>query len=130
MSRQEIALSRAFDEFRTAMRGFIAAGTKRKRRAGSFAVEILGKRLLSCPVAFAESWRRCSEGLADAETAGEAEVDTARRSVERETGDDRETQSREAVAAAVVGAWLSKPASRGVVIAGAYPTAPHGHRLE
>ena len=47
MSREEIALSQAFDEFRTAMRGFIAAGTKRKRRAGSFAVEILGKRLLS-----------------------------------------------------------------------------------
>ena len=70
MSREEVALSQAFDAFRSAMRSFIAAGTKRKRRAGSFAVEILGKRLLSCPVAFAESWRRCREGLADAETAG------------------------------------------------------------
>ncbi|HET6496295.1 MAG TPA: helicase-related protein, partial [Thermoleophilia bacterium] len=111
MSREEVALSRAFDAFRTGMRSFIAAGTKRKRRAGSFAVEILGKRLLSCPVAFAESWRRCSEGLADSETAGEADVDTARKSVERETGDDRETQSREAVAAAVVGAWLKEAAA-------------------
>jgi hypothetical protein len=83
MSPEEVALSEAFDAFRLAMRSFIAAGTNRKRRAGSFAVEILGKRLLSCPVAFAESWRRCSEGLADSETAGEAEVDTARKSVER-----------------------------------------------
>ena len=41
---------------------------RRRRRAGSFAVEILGKRLLSCPTAFAESWRRCKEGLG--ETSG------------------------------------------------------------
>ena len=48
----------------------MASGESRRRRAGSFAVEILGKRLLSCPTAFAESWRRCKEGLAEG-AAGE-----------------------------------------------------------
>jgi len=84
----------------------MAAGDTRRQRAGSFAVEILGKRLLSCPTAFAESWRRCKEGLAYERVAAEAEVDAARRSVERDTGDDREAQAREATAAGVVGAWL------------------------
>ncbi|MDP2182395.1 MAG: DISARM system SNF2-like helicase DrmD [Actinomycetota bacterium] len=109
-SAEETALTEAFGEFRTAMRSWIAAGDRKRRRAGSFAVEILGKRLLSCPVAFAESWRRCKEGLAEADEASEAEVDSVRRSVEGETGDDREAQSRESVAAGVVGAWLKKAA--------------------
>ena len=108
LSAEEVALADAFDEFRTAMRAYIAAGDRKRRRAGSFAVEILGKRLLSCPVAFAESWSRCRAGLGEAEAASEADVDSARRSVERETGDDREAQTREAVAAGVVGAWLKQ----------------------
>jgi len=108
LSAEELALTRAFDEFRIAMRSYIATGDRKRRRAGSFAVEILGKRLLSCPVAFAESWSRCSEGMREAAAASESDVDSARRAVERETGDDRETQSREAVAAGVVGAWLKQ----------------------
>ena len=111
LSDAEIELTRAFDDFRSAMRRWIAAGDRKRRRAGSFAVEILGKRLLSCPVAFAESWRRCKEGLGEVSEASEAEVDSVRRSVESEVGDDREAQSREAIAAGVVGAWLKKAAS-------------------
>lgn len=111
LSPEEIGLSEAFDDFRSAMRSRIASGGKTRRRAGSFAVEILGKRLLSCPVAFAESWRRCREGLAEDQGASEDEVIAARRTVERDTGDDRETQSREAVAAGVVGAWLKDAAA-------------------
>lgn len=110
LSPEEIALAEAFDDFRTAMRSWISQGDCKRRRAGSFAIEILGKRLLSCPVAFAESWRRCKEGLAEAEEASEAEVDSARRSIERETGDDREMQQQEATATSIVGAWLKKAA--------------------
>lgn len=109
-STDETALTEAFAEFRIAMRAWIAAGDRKRRRAGTFAVEILGKRLLSCPVAFVESWRRCKEGLAAGEEASESEVDSVRRSVERETGDDRETQQQEATAAGIVGAWLKKAA--------------------
>lgn len=106
LSTQEVALSAAFDAFRKAIRKLIVSGEGKRRRAGAFAVEILGKRLLSCPTAFAESWRRCKEGLAEAQAASEADIESARRAVERETGDDPETQAREATAAAVVGAWL------------------------
>ena len=71
-------------------------------------MEILGKRLLSCPVAFAESWSRARQGFAgqDAEPAGETELAAAERAVRQETGDDREAEQREATAATVVGAWL------------------------
>jgi superfamily II DNA or RNA helicase len=105
LSPQEVALSAAFDAFRKAVRRLVATSTTR-RRAGTFAIEILGKRLLSCPTAFAESWRRSKEGFAGELQTTEADVDAARRTVERETGDDREAQSREATAANVVGAWL------------------------
>ena len=105
---REDRLSVAFDSFRTAVRALVAAGTKRRRRAGTFAVEILGKRLLSCPVAFADSWSRARQGFAgkEAEPAAESEVAAAERAVRQETGDDREAEQREATAATVVGAWL------------------------
>jgi len=106
LSPQEVALSMAFDAFRTSIRKLISSGAHLRRRAGAFAVEILGKRLLSCPTAFAESWKRCKEGLAEDRAAAETEVEAARKSVQRDTGDDRETQSRESTASGVVGAWL------------------------
>ena len=130
LSPPELALSQAFDEFRMAMRAYIAAGDRKRRRAGSFAVEILGKRLLSCPVAFAESWSRCSAGLGEDASATETDVDSARRAVERETGDDRETQSREAVAAGVVGAWLRQAAPHVEEQTAAIDAALAGLRLD
>ena len=60
---RETAVSTAFDAFRTAVRKLVSAGTRPRRRAGTFAVEILGKRLLSCPTAFAESWNRGKAGV-------------------------------------------------------------------
>ena len=71
-------------------------------------MEILGKRLLSCPTAFAESWSRARQGFSDQESkpAAETELVAAERAVRQETGDDREAQQREATAATVVGAWL------------------------
>jgi hypothetical protein len=110
LSPEEVRLTEAFGSFRAAIRRLIAADRGIRRRAGTFAVEILGKRLLSCPTAFAESWRRCKEGLGETRAATEGDVETARRSVERETGDDPETQARQATAATVVGAWLKNVA--------------------
>ncbi len=103
---QEIAVARAFDSFRSRVRSLVATGSRSRRRAGWFAVEILGKRLLSCPIAFADSWRRCKEGLARLEAAADSEVAAAQRSVTEDPSDDRETQSREATASTIVGAWL------------------------
>ena len=105
---RETAVSTAFDAFRTAVRKLVSAGTRPRRRAGTFAVEILGKRLLSCPTAFAESWSRARQGFSDpdVEAAAETELAAAARAVRQETGDDREAEQRGATAATVVGAWL------------------------
>jgi len=111
LSPAEAALGAAFDDFRRAVRRLISTGERRRRRSGSFAVEILGKRLLSCPTAFAESWRRAREGLDEAEVASDADVAAAERSVRQDTGDDREAQKREDTAAGVAGAWLKSMAA-------------------
>ena len=102
---REAELSTAFDEFRSSVGRLIHAGTQRRRRAGTFAVEVLGKRLLSCPASFADSWYRTIQGMAD-ETASETDVRVAERVLRQETGDDREAQQRQATAATVVGGWL------------------------
>ncbi|MDE0271622.1 MAG: helicase-related protein, partial [Gammaproteobacteria bacterium] len=103
---REAALTAAFAEFRRTVRTLIADRSRSHRRAGAFAVEILGKRLLSCPTAFAESWRRAQQGLREEGVATETEVIAAQRAVRQETGDDREAAQREATAATVAGAWL------------------------
>jgi SNF2 family DNA or RNA helicase len=110
LTPQEVALSAAFDAFRKAIQRVISGERGTRRLTGSFAVEILGKRLLSCAIAFADSWRRCRQGLAQDEPAADADVQAARRSLEAETGDDRETESRVSIAASIVGAWLKQVA--------------------
>ena len=104
LSPEEAALSAAFSSFRKDMRSLIAEGSR--QRSGSFAIEVLGKRLLSCPVSFAESWRRCKEGFAEEKPVADNEVAAAERSLRQETTDDREAQSREATASTLVGGWL------------------------
>ena len=103
---REARLSIAFDAFRNAVRWLASKGTKRRRRAGTFAVEILGKRLLSCPTALAESWNRARQGFYGQDVAAETELAAVERRVRQETGDDREAEQRRATAATVVGAWL------------------------
>ena len=103
---REARLSAAFDAFRRAVRARVAEGSMPRRRAGAFAVEIFGKRLLSCPTAFAESWSRARQGLDDPQAAGEKQLAAAERTVRQDTGDDREAQQRQATASTVVGAWL------------------------
>ena len=48
----EAALAEAFSGFRAAIRNLVRQQAKQTRHAGHFAVEILDKRLLSCPTAF------------------------------------------------------------------------------
>ncbi len=106
LSKEEVALSEAFSAFREAIKELLKDRTKQKQRAGSFAVEMLGKRLLSCPTAFAESWRRCRLGMAGGDAASEGEVDAARKNLEQDTADDREANVRAVTASGVVGAWM------------------------
>ncbi len=106
LSPEEQALASSFRDFRTSFRKLLS-GTKRgEQLAGSFAMEVLGKRLLSCPVAFADSWRRCQMGIKEDEHAEATEVRAAQRAVEEDTDDDQELESRTSHATRVVGAWL------------------------
>lgn len=106
LSREELALSAAFDAFRTGVRRLTAPSGGRKLRAGRFAVELLGKRLLSCPFTFADSWSRIRAGLEENAAATEAELLAAERAVREETDDDLEAESRQALASSAIGAWL------------------------
>lgn len=111
LSPAERRLSAAFDTFRHKVKTLVGGGEKKRRLAGSFAVEILGKRLLSCPTAFADSWHRCREGMKEHTEGTDSDVAAARRSVEAETVDDREAESRRRVASSTVGIWL-RPLAR------------------
>jgi superfamily II DNA or RNA helicase len=106
LSREELALSAAFADFRTGVRRLTAPSGARKLRAGRFAVELLGKRLLSCPFTFSDSWSRIRVGLKAAETATEGDLAAAERAVREEIDDDLEAESRQALAASAIGAWL------------------------
>lgn len=105
-SRAEARLASVFAEFRRAVHRTTVGARGSERVAGAFAVEVLGKRLLSCGYAFADSWRRTLEGLRAEEAAPASEVRVSERAVREETGDDREAESRTAHAARVIGAWL------------------------
>ncbi len=106
LALDEKRLSSAVATFRKKVRSVIAARSRTEQTAGAFAAEVLSKRLLSCPYTFAESWHRYLEGAAQDEVADAREVDAARKKVEEDTGDDRESESRQAHAAHTVGAWL------------------------
>jgi superfamily II DNA or RNA helicase len=103
---EELALLQAFEAFRSKVRSLIASESKRRRLAGRFAIEILGKRLLSGPMTFLESWRRCKAGLGETEIADDNDVVAVGQKAEEETDDDREAEQRESTAAGVIGSWL------------------------
>lgn len=107
----EQALMEAFSALRAGIRKLIKEASRQRRTAGNFAIEILGKRLLSCPATFADSWRRCKAGMAEA-PADESVVLAARKAIADDSSDDREVESRSRSAASAVGAWLN-------------PMAPH-----
>lgn len=112
LSPAERALSGAFQCFRKKVRSLVASAQRREQVAGAFAVEILGKRLLSCPYTFADSWHRYLEGLREAEQADTDEVRAAERATDEESASDLEAESRIAHAAHIVGAWLKPWADR------------------
>lgn len=106
LQQKEQDLVDAFEAFRQEVRKLILASSRKRRLAGNFAIEILGKRMLSGPVTFLESWRRCKMGLANQDAADDDDVTAAGQAVNEETADDREAEQKGATAAAVIGAWM------------------------
>jgi superfamily II DNA or RNA helicase len=104
--KRERALSLAFGAFRSAVKSAVARSKKSEQLAGSFAVEVLNKRLLSCPRTFADSWYRFIDGVKNDEQASQAELFVAQRAQAEELDDDLEKEGRERHAARTAGAWL------------------------
>lgn len=105
-SAVELQLIFAVEDFKHAVHTAIASASKTKQLAGCFAIEVLGKRLLSCPMTFIESWKRCKASLDSAETVDDAEINQLKRSLDEEITDDKEAQQWNNAAASKVGAWL------------------------
>lgn len=110
--RRERALHEAARAFRRAVRDVVAKLPAQEQTAGVFAVEVLGKRLLSCPVTFAESWRRFTDGMALDTATTARDVEAARRASEVDLDDDEELEGRAGHAALTVGGWLRPLAER------------------
>lgn len=108
---RERALSVAFGDFRSSLRLTVASARRADQIAGTFAVEVLNKRLLSCPATFADTWHRFKEGLADADVAAADEMTAARRASEEDLSDDGEKVGRGRQASRTAGAWLKPFAS-------------------
>lgn len=106
LSREEQGLAAAVAQFRKAVKALISSAGRADQRAGAFAIEVLSKRLLSCPYTFAESWFRFEQGLQAEECAAAAEVWAAQRASEEELDDDQERDERARHAARTIGAWL------------------------
>ena len=101
----EKALAKAVREFCDALKKQIRA-TQEARMVLNFAIEILRKRLLSCPVAFADSWLRFKLGLEQGQTILPAEVAAAQKATEEDIDDDQERESRGHHAVHLIGAWI------------------------
>lgn len=104
LGQTERALSAAFQQFRRAV--YQLPLEKSAHLAGTFALTVLNKRLLSSPYTFAESWHRFKAGMAQAEEADTPELQAAQRAIEEELDDDQETEGRINHAAQTTGAWL------------------------
>ena len=103
---RERRLSRAVEEFRAEVKQQVATSGRSEQLAGNFAIEVLTKRLLSCPSTFAESWYRFRAGVDQSDAADASEVNTARRAAEADIDDDLEREGRTHHAAYTVGAWM------------------------
>lgn len=102
----EKRLSQAFAEFRQGVKTLIATQSKTEQLAGTFAIEVLNKRLLSCPYTFAMSWQRFQEGVTEEEPAQAIAVQAARKALNTDLDDDLEVESRIQYASKTTGAWL------------------------
>ncbi|RME52743.1 MAG: DNA helicase [Deltaproteobacteria bacterium] len=109
---RERALSAAVLAFRRGVKSAVAAARRADQLAGTFAVEVLNKRLLSSPVTFADSWFRFKEGMREEEAAGPDELSAAHRASEEDLADDREKEGRGRHASRIAGAWLKPLAPR------------------
>ena len=109
LSGAEKRLNQAVEALKDGLRVEIARAGDTRRPAGNFALEVLGKRLLSCPMTFIDSWKRCKAGLEHKESKADV-TDSAMLAIKRrldgEITDDLEARELNNGAASRVGEWL------------------------
>jgi superfamily II DNA or RNA helicase len=109
---QSLFLLKGEKELAKAVRDFCEAlkmqirSTPEVRLILNFAIEILRKRLMSCPVTFADSWLRFKQGIEQQQEVLSGEVTAAKRAILEDIDDDQEKESRSHHAVHVVGAWM------------------------
>jgi superfamily II DNA or RNA helicase len=108
----EQSLSVAVLKFRQGVRSLVAESNRTDQLAGTFALEVLNKRLLSCPFTFADSWFRFKEGMEESDPARAEEMSAAHRASEEDIADDREKVGRGRHASRTAGAWLKPLAGK------------------
>lgn len=111
--RDELTLIKAFEGFRTEFKRVVGnsqdAGT---RIAGNFVIEVLSKRLLSCPFTFAVSWSRFRQGMGTEDEASSQAVSLAAIEAKSETDRDDEFESKLNSAIRLAGAWSKRDLAR------------------
>ena len=105
-TKEEAQLSQSVSTFKKAVKEVISNSNRSGRIAGAFAIEVLSKRLLSCPYTFAESWMRFRKGISEDESADVSDVTAARKAHDADSDDDREKEERTRHASRIIGAWL------------------------
>jgi superfamily II DNA or RNA helicase len=98
-------LAKGVRDFCNALRSQIRA-TQEARMVLNFAIEILRKRLMSSPVAFADSWLRFKLGLEQQHAILPGEVAAAQKATEEDIDDDQERESRGHHAVHLIGTWI------------------------
>ena len=105
-TKKEIELSQAVERFRSRVKSLLPAFGDVNHIAGTFAIEVLNKRLLSCPYAFADSWFRLKMGIGEEASIDAKEVTAAKKASEEDIDNDKERESRNRYAMNTIGAWL------------------------
>ena len=105
-SKSEKRLIAALNALRSKLRELIRGQQGRRKVAGTFAIEVLSKRLLSGPATFANSWQRLKLGLDEPTNASDADLAAAQKHTDEDTGDDSESERRHSTASTLIGAWL------------------------
>lgn len=107
LNDKEKRLFKALREYRKRAKDILSERGDQKLNWGQFIFEILNKRLLSSPYAFARTWWRHvgAEAIVD-----EEDVQQTIRDAQEDIEDDREKEDRERLASAEGGSWLFQEA--------------------
>jgi SNF2 family DNA or RNA helicase len=110
---EESSLVNAFELFRTEFKRIVGGSQDPATRiAGNFVIEVLSKRLLSCPYTFAVSWSRFRQGLSTDDEASTQSVRLAANEAKSEMDRDDEFESKLNSATRLAGAWSKRELSR------------------